>query len=204
MPSAAPETPYRKSARAPELPVFVQLAVPLEFKWPKRCVKCGTERELGRDAYVLEREPPWLPATIFLGFLPFLILRALLRKTATVSLLLCPACRERLRDGRTAESVFTVLCLVFGAAILALLGNEAWVLGSLVMLSTAIGLIAMRRRYILGRTVRLVAIRSGELVLAGVHADVAHAVVERLSARSEAPVREARAGGARSRSRRIR
>jgi hypothetical protein len=80
---------------------------------PPLCVKCGQSHSpqtpLRQRFQSYRWVPPWTNALIFAGLIPAIIVQSILTRTASITLLVCPACDSRWTAGK----------LVFAASIVA-------------------------------------------------------------------------------------
>ncbi|APR82358.1 Hypothetical protein A7982_07707 [Minicystis rosea] len=120
--------------------------VPVEDpRLPKRCVVCNERVPGERIRRQLMWHPQWVYATIFIGFLVYLVIAAFMRKSATVEHALCPTHARARLNGQ-----FVLFGGLLGGFIMVILGTTTdtgvlAALGALTMIGCAIAGAIMAR-----------------------------------------------------------
>jgi hypothetical protein len=119
----------------------------LEARLPKRCVVCNERSAGDRLRKQFSWHPQWVFATIFIGFLIYIIAAAVTRKHAIVEFGLCQKHKERRDRGMLVSwigAAVTVVCFLMGIVsetplliLVGVLGAVGTVIANVTMARTA-------------------------------------------------------------------
>jgi hypothetical protein len=175
--------PYRlvKPRTAPASVDGSTLVVVPDGILPKICLKCGAEKKLRTRVELFEYAPPGLYLSFMLSPIAFLVLAWLTRRTARATISLCRSCDDRWRDAKTAQNLTVPASLAATVAIATAVFNDAYVIGAVLAVLSALTIIWVRRRFVRGRTLDVRWIGPRGIELDGVASSAAKAAVEKLA-----------------------
>jgi hypothetical protein len=175
-----PPAPYRAMRVAPSACRMRgdDLVIPRGASLPKVCLKCGARKKLATRDELFIRAPAALPLLLLLSPLTYAVGVVLFCSRARATVSLCPPCDAAWRDARTARNLLSMVGIVMTVAIAVAVFNDMVPLGVVLTLVSAGATVWTLRRFVLARTLDVVAIDARELALRGVHSAAAQICIE--------------------------
>ena len=105
-------------------------------EFPNRCIRCGVEPD-GHTSQNFAWMPPWLIVLIFFGWLPYLIVVLVMRKTMRVTMPVCSTHRGHWRNRKLFVWLGLLFWIAYGIGLTAIwssLGKDACMAGLGILL----------------------------------------------------------------------